>query len=664
MRLPRWLRRRRRHHHGQYSFIGGHFVAPPDPPPVVTPPVILNGQLELSASSYGVAEPSTFMTVYVNRTEGVDGAISVQYATADGTAVAGTDYTATSGTLHWADQDDNPKAITIPILSRLAAGTFDFSIALTNPGGGATVVPGGDTATLEIFRHGFGEADFSGALWYVTRPHSGPTVNLTVSVQRNLAFKGAVSVNYHTTDGTAIAGTDYTATSGTLNWTDQDGASKNIVIPILVHAAGADVQFTITIDTPTGGIVIGSINIATVTITDNASPPANPPVTASFPNQLITEYFLADDEQEIEEFSESNDNISVRDFNGQNNKFSTEIGLFNLRGVAFISNGTNGITVGENGLIFYTAIANAGIWLQGTSGISSTINAIAFGAVNTSNTTAIAVGNSGVILKSTDQGKTWTSKTSGTANHLYGVVGVTSTTFIAVGAGGTILISTDSGNTWNAQTSGTVQDLHGITWVPSTNDGWICGNNGTILFTTNTGTNWNAQTSGTSENLQSIWSPTSTTAWAVGTTGKIITTANIGTTWTSQTSGTSVTLRGVMMINVNVGYAVGDSGTILHTINGGVAWTAVTNTATGPFYSTSWTDSGGALWLAVGPNLQIYLLSNSTGSAPNSSPAGSTGTGMIGTPSATSNFGGGSDLFNTDAQAEPTSRLYMKGFAG
>jgi hypothetical protein len=88
------------------------------------------------------------LKVLVERTGGSAGAVSVAYATADGTATAGSDYTATSGTLEWAAGDNDPKEITVPIL---AAATEDqtFTITLTSPVG-ATLKTGANVTTVTV----------------------------------------------------------------------------------------------------------------------------------------------------------------------------------------------------------------------------------------------------------------------------------------------------------------------------------------------------------------------------------------------------------------------------------------------------------------------------------------------------------------------------------
>ena len=118
------------------------------------------------------------------------------------------------------------------------------------------------------------------------------TVTLTVTRGSTTA---ASSVGYNTVSGTAVAGSDFTATSGTLNFA-VGVASQTIVVPITNdNVAEALEQFTVTLTSPTGGI-IGTSPTATITIADNdavaptgllvnevsANPPGN-----DVPNEFI-----------------------------------------------------------------------------------------------------------------------------------------------------------------------------------------------------------------------------------------------------------------------------------------------------------------------------------------------------------------------------------------
>src|SRR5581483_4335869 len=57
------------------------------------------GNVQFSATAFSAPENSGAAVITVTRSGGTDGTITVNFATSDGTAVAGTDYTATSGTL-------------------------------------------------------------------------------------------------------------------------------------------------------------------------------------------------------------------------------------------------------------------------------------------------------------------------------------------------------------------------------------------------------------------------------------------------------------------------------------------------------------------------------------------------------------------------------------
>jgi hypothetical protein len=90
------------------------------------------GTMQHSNSTIVSRKDSGSATLSVTRTGGSVGPVSVNYATADGTAVAGTDYTATSGMLTWLDGDTTAKTITIPLLNNpTIAASKDFTVILS-----------------------------------------------------------------------------------------------------------------------------------------------------------------------------------------------------------------------------------------------------------------------------------------------------------------------------------------------------------------------------------------------------------------------------------------------------------------------------------------------------------------------------------------------------
>ncbi|MBI5817780.1 MAG: hypothetical protein HZA88_02245 [Verrucomicrobia bacterium] len=114
----------------------------------VTPPNAA-GSVQFGASGYSINEDDGSATIYVTRTGGVSGAVSVDYATSDGTAIAGTDYTAINGTLTWADGDGSTKSFTVPILNGGAYESDEtINLALSNATGASLGSPSSATLTI------------------------------------------------------------------------------------------------------------------------------------------------------------------------------------------------------------------------------------------------------------------------------------------------------------------------------------------------------------------------------------------------------------------------------------------------------------------------------------------------------------------------------------
>jgi hypothetical protein len=96
--------------------------------------------LQLSAAAYTTDENAGWLSIPVTRTGSSNGAITVSYATANGTATSGSAYGSVDGTISWADGDSTPRLITIPILDQLmTTGSQTFSVNLSSPESGATL---------------------------------------------------------------------------------------------------------------------------------------------------------------------------------------------------------------------------------------------------------------------------------------------------------------------------------------------------------------------------------------------------------------------------------------------------------------------------------------------------------------------------------------------
>ncbi len=118
------------------------------------------------------------------------------------------------------------------------------------------------------------EVSFEAIAGYFEFPDTIAKVSKTVGiaqleVRRFGGVTGAVSVNYATSNTSAIAGTHYTASNGTLNWADGDTASKFVPVPITNTGSPQQAkQFRITLSSPSAGTGIGTYNAVSVLIED------------------------------------------------------------------------------------------------------------------------------------------------------------------------------------------------------------------------------------------------------------------------------------------------------------------------------------------------------------------------------------------------------------
>ncbi|MBV8201743.1 MAG: fibronectin type III domain-containing protein [Acidobacteria bacterium] len=231
------------------------------------------GSLALSAATYSAQSSAANASISVDRNGGTSGAVSVQYETSDGTAHAGTDYTAASGTLDWSDGDASAKSFSIPILHGSGGGTVN--ITLSSPGGGATLgSPSAAVLTIEA-------PQSAGTLGFaqVSPSVSEAAGSVAIQVNRTGGSSGAVAVNYATGGGTAVPGTNYTSTSGTLTWAAGDHSPKSFNVQVLDdHVVDGTHTAVLTLSNATGGASINPA-VATLSSTDadaSGSPPAAP----------------------------------------------------------------------------------------------------------------------------------------------------------------------------------------------------------------------------------------------------------------------------------------------------------------------------------------------------------------------------------------------------
>jgi hypothetical protein len=155
-----------------------------------------------------------------------------------------------------------------------ASTTYYYRVRATNAAGDSAYSNEASATTPAVAQPG--TLQFSSATYSKTEGNSG-TSTVTVTVTRMGGSGGAVGVSYATSNGTATAGSDYTAASGTLSWTDAETASKSFTVTVTGDTAvEPDETVTITVSSPTGGATLGSPSTATLTIVNDDTLPAAP----------------------------------------------------------------------------------------------------------------------------------------------------------------------------------------------------------------------------------------------------------------------------------------------------------------------------------------------------------------------------------------------------
>lgn len=100
-----------------------------------------------------------------------------------------------------------------------------------------------------------------------TTVYLGVASTIELEVVRSGNINGVGTVDYATADGTAVAGSDYTAATGTITWADGESGSKAITVPIIGNV-NPDSDFTVTLSNATGTVELGNCVATTVTIED------------------------------------------------------------------------------------------------------------------------------------------------------------------------------------------------------------------------------------------------------------------------------------------------------------------------------------------------------------------------------------------------------------
>ena len=230
-------------------------------------PVTAISNIALSAATYSANESATVRTIVVNRTGGTASTVTVQYATSNGTATAGQDYTATSGTLTFAS-GEVVKTFDIPIINdTIDEADETINIALSNATAAFLTAP--SSAVLTIVDN---DTAPTISITDVSQPegNSGET-DFTFHVNLSSASSQNISVNFATANGTASAPIDYLATNGTVNFA---AGETDKVVTVSVHGdseSESNESFYVQLTAPTNATIADNQGVALI-LDDDAAP--------------------------------------------------------------------------------------------------------------------------------------------------------------------------------------------------------------------------------------------------------------------------------------------------------------------------------------------------------------------------------------------------------
>ena len=203
--------------------------------------------------------------------------VTVDYATQDGTATAGSDYVATAGTLTF-PPGTTVLPLPVSVNGDVAPETNEtFLVNLSNPGN-ATVADGQGLGTIAD--------DDTGIVLFindvtVTEGNAG-TTTATFTVSLSSGVGQQVTVDYATANGTATAPADYLAAAGTLTF-PPGSTTQNVSVTVNGDLLDeADETFFVNLSNPTNATIADGVGMGT--ITDDDAPPA-----LSIGDTLVTE---------------------------------------------------------------------------------------------------------------------------------------------------------------------------------------------------------------------------------------------------------------------------------------------------------------------------------------------------------------------------------------
>ncbi|MCB0033572.1 MAG: DUF11 domain-containing protein, partial [Anaerolineales bacterium] len=224
--------------------------------------------VDFTKSSYTVSESAANGTLTVQLSNPSAFTVQVDYASSNGTATAGADYTAVNDTLTF-PPGVTSQTINIPILTDGSDETDETVIVTLSNASNATLGTTRNPATLVIVDDD-GPPTVNLSSFDFTVGEADGVVTATVSLSSPAGQ--TIEVDYTTINGSAIGGSDYTAATNTLSF-PLNAISQTITISITNDSFNeATESFTLALQNPVN-VSLGLVQTSTITIEDDDNPP-------------------------------------------------------------------------------------------------------------------------------------------------------------------------------------------------------------------------------------------------------------------------------------------------------------------------------------------------------------------------------------------------------
>lgn len=226
----------------------------------------------LSISDKSVVEGDTGTTkgilFTVTRSGSTAAASSVTYSTANGSAMAGSDYKAVAGTVVNFAVGVASKTVKVVSIGDAADEADEtFSVNLSAPTG-ATIADGSAIGTIVDDDGATSGSSFSISDVRVTEGNAGTSTTATLTVTRT-SGAGTASVKFVTANGTAVAASDYTARTATTLSFAAGETSKTVTVTVLGdNVDEPNETFFVKLSSPTNATIADLKGIATIVDND------------------------------------------------------------------------------------------------------------------------------------------------------------------------------------------------------------------------------------------------------------------------------------------------------------------------------------------------------------------------------------------------------------